>query len=238
MNISIIMATYNSEKTIKQAIKSILEQTYNDYELIIVDGDSTDKTCDIINKFNSKKINFVSESDSGVYEAFNKGLKMATGNWIFFIGSDDVLYNVNSLEYIDAILDLKYDLIYTKVKIGDREFKPKFNSTILFKNMIHHQGAMYNRRLFDDFIYDERYKISADYELNLKLFINKNKVKYLNEFLSTCGEDGLSGVGNYLGYKEEIEIRDKLIENYFLKLFLAICTHIRMRIKNAINYKN
>ena len=231
MTLSIIMATYNSESTVKESINSILKQSFQDYELIIMDGDSTDNTCNIIKTFKTEKIIFRSEADAGVYEAFNKGLGYAKGDWIFFIGSDDILYNNDILSQIKTSLDLRYQLIYTNVMIGRRVFIPHYSNRLLLKNTIHHQGALYNKSVFKTFKYNEKCKISADYELNLQLFLNKRKVKYLNTCLSICGEDGLSGLSDISGYEEEISIRNEYIKSDFLKSILAFLTYSRRIIK-------
>ena len=91
--ISIIIATFNSSRTLAKALESVLEQNFNDWECIIVDGKSTDNTLDIIKEFELKDSRFshVSEKDNGIYDAFNKGWKMAKGEWIYYLGSDDYL---------------------------------------------------------------------------------------------------------------------------------------------------
>lgn len=103
MKISIITATYNSEKTIKDTIESILKQTYTNYEHIIVDGLSKDNTMQIIKEYEGKyngKLKYVNEKDSGLYDAMNKGIKMATGDIIGILNSDDIYAHEDVLKEI------------------------------------------------------------------------------------------------------------------------------------------
>lgn len=103
MKISIITVTYNSEKTLKDTLDSVLKQTYTNYEHIIVDGLSKDNTIQIIKEYEPKyngKLKYISEKDSGLYDAMNKGIKMATGNIIGILNSDDIYAHENVLKEI------------------------------------------------------------------------------------------------------------------------------------------
>ena len=91
--ITIIIPTYNCDDFIDQALWSVVNQTYQSYELIIVDGRSTDKTLDIIDRYKKDISVLVSEPDSGIYDAMNKGVNMAKGDWLYFLGADDILIN-------------------------------------------------------------------------------------------------------------------------------------------------
>lgn len=103
MKISIITATYNSEKTLKDTLESVLKQTYTNYEHIIIDGMSKDSTIKIVKEYEDKykgKLRYISEKDTGLYDAMNKGIKMATGDVIGILNSDDVYANETVLEKI------------------------------------------------------------------------------------------------------------------------------------------
>ena len=236
MKISIIMATYNSESSIIATLDSILSQSYPDYEIIIMDGGSQDTTCAIIEGYNTEKITkFISEKDSGVYEAFNKGVKYAKGEWLFFLGSDDIFFSPTSLEELKLESNKEYDFVYTRILLGKKLYNPKYNLNLFRRNTIHHQGAIYKTFLFDNFKFDESFRISSDYELNLKLYLEKRKAKFLDIILTICGDDGLSSSTSLVGYKEEIEIRDRYIKNKYIKFFLKIKTLFRRQIKIILN---
>ena len=119
--LSIITATYNSEKTLKATIESVLNQDISDFEYILVDGNSSDASVDIIESYSEKfkrkgvRYKWISEPDTGIYDAWNKGVKLATGDWIAFLGSDD-FYLDGALKDYSVILNsqaaLNYDLVY------------------------------------------------------------------------------------------------------------------------------
>ena len=92
-DVSIIIATYNSERTIKRALESVMNQTYQNWECLVIDGNSKDKTIEIVNNFVKldSRFRYISESDNGIYDAFNKGWQKAKGKWIYYLGSDDWL---------------------------------------------------------------------------------------------------------------------------------------------------
>lgn len=200
--LSIITVCYNSEKTIYKTIDSLLKQTINGFEYIIIDGKSTDKTVDIIksfeDKFKERNINFkwVSETDKGIYDAFNKGIKFAKGDWISFLGSDDY-YLDNALEFYKLEINKlkkEVDLVHSVVKVEDikliqdkwewKKFKIRMN--------IAHVGAFHNKNYFKKFgDYDIKYKIAGDYELLLRAKGNL-KTHWFNKVTAIMSEGGIS----------------------------------------------
>ena len=129
---SIITVCYNSESTIFETIQSVKNQTYTNYEHIIIDGSSTDNTLDIINKYknNSDKVKVISEPDNGIYNAMNKGIKLASGELIVFLNSDDT-FESNALEIITNHYNSKIDIIY-----GNVYWQEKYNNKVYEKEMI------------------------------------------------------------------------------------------------------
>src|SRR5687767_5868627 len=112
--ISIIIPTYNSGQVIDSALASVASQSLSNYEVIVVDGLSTDETLQIAQKYLDQglKIIVVSEKDSGIYDAMNKGLKIATGRWIYFLGSDDTLFSQQTLERVMSLPETaEYDVL-------------------------------------------------------------------------------------------------------------------------------
>ena len=102
--ISIIIATYNAEETLHDALESVLNQSFQDWECLVVDGASKDNTVKIIEEFckHDKRFRFISEPDKGIYDAFNKGWRMAKGEWIYYLGADDLLLK-DALEYFEKM---------------------------------------------------------------------------------------------------------------------------------------
>ncbi|QNK76815.1 glycosyltransferase [Winogradskyella sp. PAMC22761] len=207
MSLTIITATYNSELTIAKTIDSILNQTVRGFEYIIVDGNSSDNTVQIIqeneHKFETANISFkwISESDNGIYEAWNKGLKLSSGKWVSFLGSDD-WYVENAIErYSETIINNAFpvDIIYSNVNLVNNETIIKnINGTWKWKVFkkymnIAHVGAFHNRIFFDTYgLFDESYRIAGDYELLLRA---KKELKTLKiDFISAFMNDG--GISN------------------------------------------
>jgi putative colanic acid biosynthesis glycosyltransferase len=235
--ISIICATYNAASTIRNLLKSILEQDFFNYELVIIDGASTDNTLEIINSYKIPHLIVLSEKDLGIYDAMNKGANTSTGEWLFFIGADDVLYDRNTLSTVNKNIEaaIEADAVCGNVLMGTRKlFVPQFSSKLLFINSIHHQGIFYNRRLFSEYKYNVQYRISADYELNLILHLKKAKIVYTNRIISIAGEHGVSSKTNVAGYLEEIAIRSKLLKNPIQKNCLNLLTLLRFSVKKYL----
>lgn len=198
--ISIITACKNSEETIRDTIESVLNQTYNNIEYIIIDGKSNDSTLDIIQsyqeKFKEKKFNYlwISEKDTGIYDAFNKGVKLANGNWISFIGADDK-YTENAVElYIKNLPENEVDLLYSNIEIKGKKNNTGVWSWHKFRRSMNiaHVGAFHNRKCFEKYgLFDPSYEIAGDYELLLRAKENLRTHK-LNEITVIMSDDGIS----------------------------------------------
>lgn len=187
MQISIIIATYNAAKTLKRCLDSIVPQLTDECELILVDGVSKDNTNAIIDSYGDNVSTHISEQDQGVYDAWNKGIKVSHGNWIMFVGADDMLLPGIISRYIQLLENpqLKdYDYIsgideYVNSKgklIKEIGSAPAWSK--MKKEMVAaHVGSLHNKRLFSSFgLFDLHFKICADYELLIR---KKDKLKYL-----------------------------------------------------------
>jgi glycosyltransferase involved in cell wall biosynthesis len=224
--ISIITPTYNSSKTIERAIKSVINQSVDNFEHIVIDGGSEDETLKIVKKY--PKIRWMSELDSGVYDAMNKGIKMSNGKWIYFLGSDDVLYK-NSFDFLfKPDLAKSYDVIYGNV-IDERTNESrgqKFNSILLYNMNICHQAIIFKRAIFDKIGgFNLKYPIYADWEHNIKWFLNESiSKKYIDHKIAFYAAGGLSSQKNdnlFLSERDYIFLKnDKniLSRNYKTKL--------------------
>lgn len=185
--ISIIIATYNAEKHLQKCIDSIVSQDKKMTELIIIDGNSRDNTLNVI-KDNEEHINYwVSEPDMGIYDAWNKGINKASGEWMLFIGADDVLIKSSLKHYFNVInsIDAKcYDYISARNQYVDVDGKlikvfgaPADWNGMRYKMTAAHVASLHNRKLFEEIGgYKISYKICADYELLLR---KREELKHL-----------------------------------------------------------
>ncbi|ADY52867.1 glycosyl transferase family 2 [Pseudopedobacter saltans DSM 12145] len=193
---SIIIPTYNSEKTIHRAIKSCINQSFKDFEVIVIDNLSTDNTINLITSFDDKRISVFSQADIGIYDAMNKGILKSAGEWLLFLGSDDQLFNSNTLALVwETILKApRSKLIYGDVMKSDGTLRSysNYNYIKLLRTCICHQSIYYHKSLFINIKYDTNYKICADWDFNLKVFRKKNHPTYINTPLSIFNLSGIS----------------------------------------------
>lgn len=208
--ISIIVATYNSNSCIHEAIKSILRQhDFDAYEVIVIDGGSTDGTIDALKQFGNKIDYWISEKDKGIYDAWNKGLALARGRYIAFLGSDDT-YELDALrcyaDYIQAYPDREY--ISSRVQLHSNGMnsrvigKPwKWSAFRRFMNVAH-GGSLHSADLYKRFgVYDSSYRIVGDYEFLLRA--NRHlKAGYFNAVTVRMSVGGISNLQVGLAYKE------------------------------------
>jgi glycosyltransferase involved in cell wall biosynthesis len=215
--ISIITAVYNSQNYLSDCIESVINQNYPNLEHIFVDGLSTDNSLDIIKKYaeQCKHIRYVSEKDTGIYDAINKGIELSTGDWIYVFGSDDVFFDNDVLQSIFSLQEnKKYDVIYgdvlfkTKNFVYDGEFNPY---KLLFKNICH-QAIFYKKKLHNKFgKYEINYKLYADWNFNLQWLNCKSvKNKYVERTIALYNDTGLSNTDrdeNFINNKEKLYYR-------------------------------
>ena len=212
MKISIITAAYNSGKTIADTFEGVLRQSYLDYEYIVVDGCSKDNTIDVIKEYEARfkgKMRWVSEPDKGIYDAMNKGIKMATGDVVGIINSDDFFTSNEVLECVakefgkDSSLDAIYGDIHF-VKDEDLTKCTRYYSSSYFRPWILRFGFMpahpsfyVRKEVYERHgLYDLQFRTSSDFEMMVRLFEkNKIKSKYINMDFVTMRAGGESTAG-------------------------------------------
>jgi glycosyltransferase involved in cell wall biosynthesis len=213
--ITIITAVLNNKKTIEDTIISVLMQNYKNIEYIILDGGSTDGTLDILSSY-KKQINcLISEPDRGVYDAFNKGIDLANGDWIYFLGSDDQFADNNVLTDVFS-KKYKSKMIYGNVIWGDTKniYAGKFKKTKLYYQNICQQAIFYHRDAFHILgKFDLQYKLLADWVFNMRAFAsNIISPVYLERVIAVYSTDGISLSNTDAVF---IKNRQKLIKEIF-----------------------
>ncbi len=222
LKVSVIIVCYNSVTTIEQAICSVVNQTYKDIELIVIDGKSSDGTVEILKKYDLS-INFwASEHDEGIYDAMNKGIMSATGEYIYFLGSDDCLVDFNSIERVMLYLEknINVDILCGRVWGVDEGLsglqtvlgKPLIECEVLSGEMSPHQGMLVRSALMKQLQFDVQYKIAADYDFFLRAFLMGRKIAYIDEFIAFYNLNGHSSQV-FLCFDEY----KKILENHQIK---------------------
>ena len=211
MKISIITATYNSAATVKDTFNSVLAQTYNDIEYIVVDGLSKDNTVEIIKEYEplfGGKMRWISEKDKGLYDAMNKGIAMATGDVVGILNSDDFYTSNDALAVIAGTMkDNSIDAVYGDIHfVNDDDLNKcvRYYSSAIFKRSLMRIGLMpahpsfyCKREVYTKYgAFDTGYKIGADFESLLRyIFVNRIKTQYIKKDFVTMRTGGASTEG-------------------------------------------
>jgi putative colanic acid biosynthesis glycosyltransferase len=240
--VSIITVSYNTAASLESTILSVLNQQ-TAVEYILIDGGSNDGTTEILDRYRDRLAYCVSEPDRGVYDAMNKGIAAATGDWLFFIGADDQLVNDRTLSHMWDHLAQKQidwqdlDLIFGDVRYlsGEklvRRYNSRFDASLYLKNRLHHQGAFYRRQYLQGWRYDPSFRAFADYELNLKMYLAQARSIKIPTVVADCQVGGLSGQILWSGWLEEVAIRHRHL-GWWASLPWDACGALRYGIKQV-----
>ncbi len=241
--ISIITVVKNGERNIRKCIESVLNQNYKNIEYIIIDGNSSDSTMSIVNEFKNKIPIILSENDKGIWDAMNKGIKLAKGNIIGFLNSDDYYYE-NSLQTVNNYFN-KYDIDFLFGTVKKYKIMHGFNP-----NIIKWSFGFYTSHSVGFFIKTQEHKkiglynnnyLSADLDFFYKMIVKFNlkgmstkKEEVLGEFM----EGGFSSKVNYIDHLRDLnKIRIDNHQNKFFVLFLYFIKVLKKPIKFIKAYK-
>lgn len=200
--VTVIVPTYNSVRCIGRCLESLCEQMFDDYEVVVVDGGSTDETVSIIEEYAQRwpHITWRSEKDQGVYDAMNKGVARARGDWLLFLGSDDKLYAPDVLAKMAEHLSPDYNFVYGNVFSASASswaeagvvYDGRFDEGKILERNICHQAIFYSRTLFSQHGgYDLSYRVLADWEFNLRVF-RAAKKKFVDLIVASFEGGGMS----------------------------------------------
>ena len=221
--ISIITVVYNGKEFLEETIQSVINQTYKNIEYIIIDGGSTDGTVDIIKKYEEHIDYWVSEKDEGIYDAMNKGIDIASGEFIAFLNADD-WYEKDSVKYIVQEYSKHNDIDFF---YGNLNFIKKNGDIVLWKGNrgykgleIPHPTCFIRASLLKNNFFKTNFKIAADTEMTLRLLNSNIKSKYIDKTIANFRDGGVSSQF-WLTQKENFKILSKYIGfNFALRYFL------------------
>lgn len=231
MKLSIITINLNDKKGLQKTIDSVVSQTFTDYEFIIIDGKSTDGSVELIEQYKDKVSYWVSEKDSGIYNAQNKGIQQAKGEYLYFLNSGDALYENTALEKVFA--DDPHEPFICGSFYMEREGKLEADTSYkdrdwhlaiyeIFSGFLCHQAFFIHRSNFEKYgLYDESLRVVADWKLFFQgIAIDRLAVRYVDAFIVIYNMEGFSTqIGGEVIYPEKLKVcREVLKEGAVKKL--------------------
>jgi putative colanic acid biosynthesis glycosyltransferase len=213
---SLVVPTFNAAGTLAKALKSIIAQSDTDYEILVIDGGSDDGTSDTLSPFLPHIRYFISERDNGIYDAMNKGVQAARGDWVYLMGADDALAHDHVLEDIKKVILINpsAEIIYGQVQQVDIQHplvpevhRSAFGRGLLWKNTLHSQSCFYKRSLLLQHPFNIHYKILADYDLHLALWMRKTSATSVDTTVAVCSARGISKNFSPSLYSEEWQVK-------------------------------
>lgn len=223
--ISIITVVYNAQDFLEKTILSVINQTYQNIEYIVIDGNSTDSTMGIVGKYKDEITHIVSEKDDGIYDAMNKGIRLAKGDFINFMNADDILYSkdviqnvVNNMQNIDSVYYTRARVVSDSIGWMYPDYKTKDYQKWLKLNLPNHQTMFFPKSFYKNLFYDLRLKIGADDDY--KLFaLKKCKVVFIDEVSVEFKRGGVSS--NHKSFKLfRQRLKESFIRNFKHKRYI------------------
>jgi len=232
MKVSIITVNLNNLEGLKATVSSVINQDYENIEYIIIDGDSNDGSKAFIEEHKDRFRYSVSEKDKGVYDAMNKGIKAATGDYLFFLNSGDTFYSntiLNKLRDSNPIEDIVYGNACIVYQNGTRKIKKHQQEINLLSSLtetITHQAMFFKKSLFVDVVYDINYKLISDWIFYFEQCILNNKTsKYINIVISNFVTAGLSSNSKLIQKERKDYLTNTFSENYYKLYKLMVTNH-------------
>lgn len=245
--ISIITVVFNGEKYLEQTIQSVINQSYNNVEYIIIDGGSTDETVDIIKKYQAKIDYWVSEKDNGIYDAMNKGVRLSTGEVVGIINADDYYEKDIFKVIIDIYKQSNIDILY-----GDTDYVGEKSNTIIPAHQIGkkykilpyslkwiwaqmifgHPSSFVSLKTYKKYgLYDPSFKIAADYDFFIRIIQENIHAYYITKVISHFREGGISTSSEKELYKENFKARKKnnILIAYIVSAILNVLNIVKTK---------
>lgn len=223
MFFSIITVVLNDLENLKKTITNLKSQSCQDYEYIIIDGQSKDGTLEYLEEMTltEENIRYISEKDTGIYNAMNKGIALAQGEYILFLGAGDVLYDDNTLHYIMNVsrADIVYGYgIFSSGSLKGQRIGTKLSlKTFLMDGVAAHQAVYVKTAIMQKYLFKEKYKVQADQDALMHMYKDGCSFKYLNKPL--CYYDGLGFSSNDAFKEQNVLDRVSMLREYYPILY-------------------
>lgn len=222
MKLSVITICYN-QSDIEETCESIINQSFQDFEWIVVDGGSTDQTLERLEKYKNRINVLISEKDNGRYDAMNKGIKLAKGEWINFLNGGDRFFDNMSLQNVFLEKEYEADILYGYLNMEQEDknqvlctYPKDVGKDYLINSSIGHPASFIKKELFNKYgLYEEKYQCIADWEKWICFFINSCKLELIPQLISIYKSDGIT----FSSSKKVIEQNLKDRREIFLKYF-------------------
>lgn len=229
--ISIITINLNDKLGLEKTIKSVVNQTYNAIEFLVIDGASNDGSLNVLTQ-QKENIHFMlSEKDSGIYNAMNKGIKKATGEFILFLNSGDILTSNNAIEDFVMHKDFGGDIIYGDYKFenGGKIYPDHLTPFYFLRTSLPHQSTFFKKQVFDTMgLYDESLKIASDRAYYIKCFLsNKIAFQHVNYALTLFDLEGLSNNSKFLALKKKED--KQIFEKYYGLYYQDYLNYVKLQ---------
>ncbi|MCW3805813.1 glycosyltransferase family 2 protein [Plebeiibacterium marinum] len=237
--VTVVTVVFNDKLNIENTIKSVIQQSYKTVQYIVIDGNSSDGTLDIINRYREHIDVLISEPDKGVYDAMNKGIGKAAGDWIIFMNSGDLFYNESVLEDIFSF-DISADVIYGNIVYAhdnEKVVTPRKLDTFWKGLPFNHQASLVRTELYKKYKYDLRYSISSVHDFFFKLFNEGYRFKYTDRTIAIYDLTGMSAT-SYKWLVDNWNINMKHSKTKMHLVIGALMLHFLSKIKRSILRKN
>ena len=247
--LSVITPTFNSEKHLEACVLSVAQQSYANKEHLIIDNLLTDGTLEILRQYSATypHIRFISEKDNGIYDAMNKGISLSEGKWLYFLGSDDCMFNEHVVTDILTSPEADVsDIIYGNVQWGENgwRYDGEFSSFKLIEKNICHQAIFYRRDIFERLgTFDTKYPVLADWAFNMQCFGNKDIQRtYKDIVIAVYAPNGYSSkkTDTLFFAEKKILIRKCFPERFVTMLYFKQLQNKLVKLKQKLRslYKN
>lgn len=225
MKLSIITINYNNQIGLQKTIRSVITQTFKDYEWIVIDGNSTDGSKELIEGYSNYFSYWVSETDNGIYHAMNKGTQQAKGEFCLYLNSGDYLIDKDVLDtaFSQPLLgDVNYGDVWcvqNEQIIERRSYPNKINLSFLFRNPLGHQSTFIKTEIAKKYPYREEYKISADRAFFLEIYCNNHSFHHISLPIVYFDSDGIGSNPKTLKSRQEqfYQIKREFFANQVVK---------------------